>query len=223
MPRVLRENDLTVVMFGLFAICLIGQGIAGFRVYNDHQIATARATVDGLGYLRTGHFIEAVFENWESEFLQMGSLVLLTVFLIQKHSPVSRNVDEPNEIDAGSRGRDDAPWPVRRGGIMLWVYAHSLSIALFGLFFLTVVLHAVGGSRDETAERLHVGQPAVSVWSYLVSARFWFESLQNWQSEFLSVGVLVVLSIFLRERGSPESLPIDPPHRESAIPSSGSR
>lgn len=90
MRRFLRENDLSLVMFGIFAVCLVGQGVAGFRVYNHEQVENSRAVVDGLAYLRTGHFIEAVFENWESEFLQMAAYVLLTAYLFQRGSVESR-------------------------------------------------------------------------------------------------------------------------------------
>jgi hypothetical protein len=196
-------------------VCLVGQGVAGYQVYNQDQAAHGQAAVDVAAYLRTGHFIEAVFENWESEFLQMGAYVLLTVFLFQKGSAVSKNLNEPAEIDAGSRGHDDGPWPVRRGGLALRLYEHSLALTLFLLFFISLVLHAAGGARDASAERAEHGQSAVSIPAYLGTARFWFESLQNWQSEFLSVGVLVVLAIFLRQRGSPESNPVDPPHQET--------
>ncbi|MBA2248307.1 MAG: hypothetical protein H0W23_09265 [Chloroflexia bacterium] len=215
MRRFLRENDLTLVMFGLFILCLIGQFVAGLHVYNESQEALGLANVSGAGYVRTGHFVEAVFENWESEFLQMGAYILLTVFLYQKGSAVSRNPDDPDEVDAGSGGHADVPWPVRRGGIALHVYENSLALALFGLFLVSFLLHAAGGARDASAELAAHGEPGVSLLTYLGTARFWFESLQNWQSEFLSIGVLVVLTIFLRQRGSPESKPIDPPHRES--------
>ncbi len=214
MKRFLREHDLTLVMFGLFAVCLAGQAAAGYRVYNGDQVDHAQAAISFGAYLRTGHFVEAVFENWESEFLQMGAYVLLTVFLFQKGSAVSRDIDEPDEIDAGSRDHADVPWPVRRGGLFFLLYAHSLSLALFLLFFVSFALHALGGAREASAERAVHGHPGVSFIAYLGSARFWFESLQNWQSEFLSVGVLVVLAIVLRERGSPESKTVDPPHVE---------
>ena len=214
MRRFLRENDLTLVMLGLFMASLVGQGVAGFRVYNQEQVTQAQSTVGPGAYVQTGHFIEAVFENWESEFLQMGMLVLLTVFLFQKGSAVAKGPDDPDEVDAGSQGHDDVPWPVRRGGLVLRIYEHSLTLALFGLFLLSFVLHAVGGAQDVSAERALRGEEAVSTLAYLGTARFWFESLQNWQSEFLSVAVLVVLSIVLRQRGSPESKPIDPPHQE---------
>ena len=215
MRRFLRQNDLTLVMFGLFAVCLVGQGVAGFRVYNQEQVTQAQVMVGPSAYLQTGHFVEAIFENWESEFLQMGALILLTVFLFQKGSAMAKGPDEPDEVDAGSKGHDDVPWPVRRGGLALRLYENSLTLALFGLFLISFVLHAASGARAVSAERALRGEGAVSILEYLGTARFWFESLQNWQSEFLSVGVLVVLSIFLRQRGSPESKLIDPPHVES--------
>jgi hypothetical protein len=219
--RFLRENDLTLVMSSLFVACLVGQGAAGFRVYNQGLVDQARATVGPGAYLRTGHFVEAVFENWESEFLQMGALVLLTAFLFQKGSAVAKGPDEPDEVDAGSRGHDDVPWPVRRGGLALRLYENSLALALFALFALSFVLHAAGGAQDASAERAVRGEGAVSTLAYMGTARFWFESLQNWQSEFLSVAVLVVLSVFLRQRGSPESKPVDPPHREPGAAGAG--
>ena len=216
MRRFLRENDLSLVMFGIFAVCLVGQAAAGLRVYNAEQAENGQALVDGLAYLRTGHFVGAVFENWESEFLQMGMYVLLTVFLFQAGSPVSKGLHEPAEVDAGSRGHADVPWPVRRGGLALRVYEHSLTLALFALFAASLLLHAAGGARHATARAAEQGAGPVSLTGYLGSAAFWFESMQNWQSEFLSIGVLVVLSIVLRQRGSPESKPVDPPHREAA-------
>jgi len=201
-------------MLGLFIVSLVGQGVAGFRVYNQEQVTQTQSTIGPSAYLQTGHFIEAVFENWESEFLQMGMLVLLTAFLFQKGSAVAKGPDDPDEVDAGSQGHDDVPWPVRQGGLVLRIYGNSLSLALFGLFLLSFVLHAAGGAQDVSAERALRGEEAVSTLAYLGTARFWFESLQNWQSEFLSVAVLVVLSIVLRQRGSPESKLIDPPHQE---------
>ncbi len=214
MRRFLRENDLSLVMFGIFSVCLIGQALAGYRVYNAEQAENGQAIVDGLAYLRTGHFVEAVFENWESEFLQMGMYVLLTVFLFQTGAPVSKGRYEPEEVDADSRGHADVPWPVRRGGLALRIYENSLTLALFVLFAASLLLHAAGGARDATARAAEQGDGPMALTSYLGSAKFWFESMQNWQSEFLSIGVLVVLAIFLRQRGSPESKPVDPPHRE---------
>jgi hypothetical protein len=215
MRRLLRENGLLIVMFGLFVIFLVGQVATGYREYNDDQQEHSQPTISVSEYLGTGHFIEAVFENWESEFLQMGSYVVLTIFLRQKGAADSKKLDGPEEVDREpdpSQPPDGAPWPVQRGGLALKVYKHSLSIALFSLFFLSFALHAIGGASEYNQEQIAHGGQALSTLAFLTTARFWFESFQNWQSEFLSVGMLMVLSIFLRQKGSPESKPVDTAH-----------
>jgi hypothetical protein len=154
-------------------------------------------------------------ENWESEFLQMFAYVLLTAFLFQKGSAESKNPDQPEAVDRDprqSREKKDAPWPVRRGGIVLKIYENSLALALFLLFLISFMLHAIGGASEYSDQQIAHGAQAVTVFQYMGTAQFWFESLQNWQSEFFSIAILVVLSIFLRQKGSPESKPVDSPH-----------
>ena len=151
-------------------------------------------------------------ENWESEFLQMFFFIILTVFLYQKGSAESKDPDEKEAVEREprkSRHKKDTPWPVRKGGLVLTVYEHSLSIAFFLLFAFSFFLHAVGGAGEYNAEMKEHGKAEqVSTIGYMGTSRFWFESLQNWQSEFLAIGSMVVLSIFLRQRGSPESKPV---------------
>jgi hypothetical protein len=213
MRRVLRENGLSIAMFGLFVLFLIGQCITGYREYNQDQQDHGQLTTTFPAYLTTGHFYEAVFENWESEFLQMGAYVVLTIFLRQKGSEESKAPDEHEKVDDEPNPEaPGVPWPVKRGGIVLKLYEHSLSIALFGLFFLSFALHAIGGAAEYSQDQLAHGSQPVSVLQFLATSRFWFESFQNWQSEFLSVGMLTVLSIFLRQKGSPESKPVEAPH-----------
>jgi hypothetical protein len=158
-------------------------------------------------------------ENWESEFFQMFFFVILTVFLYQKGSAESKDPEKKEEVDrdpAKSRNKKDAPWPVRKGGWILKIYEHSLSLALALLFFGSFFLHAVGGAGEYNDDlRQHGRTEQVSTLDYMATSRFWFESLQNWQSEFLAVGSMVVLTIFLRERGSKESKPVDAPHDET--------
>jgi len=204
-------------MFGLFAGFLLCMSLAGQREYNEDQTEHGEQTVSYAKYVQTGHFVEAVFENWESEFLQMGGFVLLTVFLFQKGSPESKKLegDEPVDEDPRDTDRDDAPWLVSTGGVKTWVYERSLSIVLFALFFLSFALHAAGGAREYSSEQVAHGGAEVSTLAYLKTSRFWFESFQNWQSEFLAVGALVVLSIYLRQRGSPESKPVAAAHAET--------
>jgi hypothetical protein len=219
MRRVLHQNGLTIALLGLFLFSIVGQVIAGARTYDDDLKDHGQAEVGLAGYLTTGQFVESVFENWESEFLQMGVYVLLTAYLQQKGSAESKAPDEPDAVDEDPRsvrGRPDAPWPVHRGGPILTAYEHSLSGALLLLFIVSFVLHAAGGARAYSQEQLLHGGQAVSLLGYLATSQFWFESFQNWQSEFLSIGVVVVLSIFLRERGSPESKPVAAPHAETA-------
>ena len=216
MRRLLRNNGLALATFGLFLLFLSLQSLTGNREYNEDQREHGEATVGYVEYLGTGHFKESVFENWESEFLQMGGFVLLTVWLRQKGSPESKNVEGSEDVDAEpDPGREGAPGPVRRGGLALRLYRNSLSIVLLSLFVVSFMLHAAGGAEEYGEEQEAHGQARVSVVKYMTTARFWFESMQNWQSEFLAVGSLVVLSIFLRQQGSPESKPVDHPHVET--------
>ena len=219
MPRFFRENGLSLVLFGVFFFSLVGQFLTGFEEYNKDQRDHREPTVDYVEYLGTGHFIEAVFENWESEFLQMAAYVILTIFLIQKGSSESRKPDAVERQDIiPDRARYDknAPFPVRRGGLILKLYENSLSIALLTLFAASFMLHAYGGAKDYNQEQAAHGETeTVSTIQYIGTSRFWFESFQNWQSEFFSMGMMVVLSVFLRQKGSPESKPVDAPHDET--------
>jgi hypothetical protein len=217
MKKALKYNGLSIVMFGLFAVFMVCMSAAGVRQYNQEQADHGEETVSYVKYLQTGHFVEATFENWESEFLQMGGFVLLTVWLRQKGSPESKKLegDEPVDEDPRHTDRDDAPWAASMGGVPTWLYERSLSIALFGLFFLSFALHGAGGAKEYSAEQLAHGGQAVGTLGYLKTSQFWFESFQNWQSEFLAVGALVVLSVYLRQKGSPESKPVAAPHGET--------
>jgi len=218
LKRFLRDNSLGLVMFGLFAIFLFAQSVTGFQVYNDDQLEHGETTISYPEYLRTGHFVEATFENWESEYLQMGAYVLFTVFLFQRGSSESKDPDKEESVDEDPRqeqDRGDLPWPVRTGGLSLKVYEYSLSIAFVLLFLISFIIHAIGGAREYSQEQLAHGGQAVSTWEFLQTSEFWFQSFQNWQSEFLAVFSIVVLSIFLRQRGSPESKPVAAPHSET--------
>jgi hypothetical protein len=215
--RVLRNNGLSIALCILFVISLAGQAIAGFRHDNQERRAHGQTDQTFGSYLKSPGFLEATAENWESEFLQMGFYVLLTVFLFQKGSAESKDPEGRDEVDREPDAtRKDAPWPVKRGGLALTLYRHSLLIAFTTLFVASFVLHAVGGAGEYNEEQLRHGEPIpVSVVGYMRTSRFWFESLQNWQSEFLAVLSIVVLSIYLRQHGSPESKPVDAAHSET--------
>ena len=184
--RILRDNGLTlVVMVILFMPALVWQTVTGYRVYNADQVAHQQSTVGYSTYLTSGHFIEATFENWESEFLQMGLYVLLTVGLRQRGSSESKPLDESDPVDEdpiAHRRDPKAPWPVRRGGWVLTLYKNSLSLVFFLLFLVSFGLHAYGGSIEFSAEQLEHGGDPVSMLEYLGTSQFWFESFQNWRA-----------------------------------------
>jgi hypothetical protein len=218
MRRLLRENGLSLVLMSLFLLFWIGQSIAGHREYNTEQRDHQQPEVGYAAYLRSSHFWESTGENWESEFLQIFSYVFLTAFLFQKGSAESKKLDEPEPVDRDPRAshtKRDAPWPVRRGGLVLTLYEHSLSLAFLLLFLGSISLHAASGTSAYNEEQGAHGEPPVSILQYAATSRFWFESFQNWQSEFLAIALVVLLSIFLRQRGSPESKPVDSPHSET--------
>jgi hypothetical protein len=218
MKKFFHNNGLSIVLFGLFFLSLIGQWLTGWQEFNDDRQEHHQDQVGLVEYLSEGHFIEATFENWESEFLQMGMYVILTIFLFQKGSSESKTPQTIEHVDLIPEKdliNQDAPSPVKKGGWRLKIYQNSLSLAFFLLFLISFTLHAVGGCEHYNQEQAAHGKPSLTIFQYLISSRFWFESFQNWQSEFLSIGAMIVLSIFLRQKGSPESKPVDSPHRET--------
>ena len=220
MKQFFRENGLSIVWVGLFFITfIVGQTVSGQREYNDQQREHGKPQVRYSEYLTTAHFVEATMENWESEFLQMFLFVALTAFLYQKGSAESKKLGEEESVDRdprASKNKKDAPWPVRKGGIILKLYEYSLSLALFVLFLSCFFLHAAAGAHEYNEDQAdHGSAERVTTIQYMATSRFWFESFQNWQSEFLSVGAMVLLSIWLRQRGSPESKPVDAPHSQT--------
>jgi hypothetical protein len=208
-------------LFAAFLAFWVGQTITGYRVYNDDQREHHEQTISVVQYLGTGHFWEATAENWESEFLQMGAYIALTAFLFQRGSSQSKAPPEDGqdeEVDKDPKqesDKSDAPWAVRHGGIALKLYQHSLTITLVAIFLFCFTIHLISGTVEYNQEQLAHGAAQVSVWQFLLTPQFWFQSLQNWQSEFLAVAALATLSIFLRQRGSPESKPVASPHAKT--------
>jgi hypothetical protein len=216
MKKIIYNNSLSIVLFVLFLVSVAGQFFTGFAENNKERKEHGFPPLTTGSYIHSGHFIQATFENWESEFLQMALFVVLTISLRQKGSSESKKCDGPEEVDREpSPKRKNAPWPVKKGGIVLQIYKHSLTIALFILFIVSFILHFHGSLQNENDELHLKGLPRESMWQYMGDSRFWFESFQNWQSEFLSVFAIVVLSIFLRQKGSPQSKPVDAPHSET--------
>ena len=220
MRQLFRNNGLSIILFALFVFTMVGQTLTGLREHNQTQRDHGQPT-EGLGrYLKGGHFWEATAENWESEFLQMAMFVVLTAMLYQKGSAESKDPDEESDpVDEDPRLRRNdplAPWPVRRGGpLVLWLYSNSLSIVFAGLFLASFAVHSVKGAEEYNDDQREHGKPAATVLQYMGSSRFWFESFQNWQSEFLSLWAMVYFTIYLRQRGSPESKPVAASHLEN--------
>jgi hypothetical protein len=214
----IKERSLTLVLMAFFLLFLAGQILAGHAEYNSIGLQHGRPPATLGAYLYTGHLWEALFENWESEFLQMAVFVVFTSILHQRGSPESRRIGVVEPADADPRRfqhRPDVPWPVTRGGWVLWVYERSLGLAFGALFLLSWAGHALGGWSALREGALERGQPPPPIADYLQSSAFWFESFQNWQSEFLAIAAMVWLSVYLRQRGSPESKPVHEPHHES--------
>jgi hypothetical protein len=211
----LYNNSLAIVVLVLMIISLTGQFITGWKEKNGELTERNQQQITLGEYASTGHFLQATFENWESEFLQMALYVLLTVFLRQKGSSESKKLDEKEDVDREPRVHPDSPWPVKKGGIWLRLYSHSLSITFTILFVISFILHFIGSLRDHNDEQIYRMLPTKTWNSYIGDSRFWFESFQNWQSEFLSIAAIVLLTVWLREKGSPESKPVDASHEET--------
>ncbi|WP_256007438.1 DUF6766 family protein [Pedobacter deserti] len=211
----LYRNGLSILFLSLFIITLGAQALTGWQNHNEDLKEQHASEIDLGTYLQSGHFISATFENFESEFLQMALYVLLTVSLRQMGSAESKKLDEAEEVDREPVPSEDAPWAVRKGGWILKLYSNSLSIC-FGLLFLASwALHLYGSWQSHNVEQAIKHLPRESVAEYLKQSEFWFETFQNWQSEFLSVFAIVFLTIYLRQKGSPESKPVDAPHMET--------
>lgn len=209
------KNGLSIVLILLFIISLAGQAVMGWVEYNKELEEYHVRHVRFEKYLFSGHFIETTFENWESEFLQMAIFVWLTIFLRQQGSSESKSLEEDEPVDRKPKRYKNAPWPVKKGGVWLAIYENSLTIAFVMLFLISFSLHAYGSLKDYNEERRLKNQPLVSMNEYVTESKLWFESFQNWQSEFIAVASIVIFTIFLRQKGSAQSKPVDAPYSET--------
>jgi hypothetical protein len=216
MKKLLKNNSLSLVFFILFLLSLGGQAVTGLKQHNQEMEEEGGQQLNMGQYFTSGHFLQSTFENWESEFLQMALFVILTMFLYQKGSSESKDPEKEEEVDREPNPRRrNAPWPVKKGGLVLSIYKHSLFYALAIIFILSFLVHWYGSLKDYNEEQILKHLPTETAFQYISNSRMWFESFQNWQSEFLSVFSIIVLSIFLREKGSPQSKPVDAPDSET--------
>lgn len=215
-----KENSLSLFFLAIFLLALAGQAIAGHNLYNEEALAHEESTISFWRYLSSSNFGQAVTENWQSEYLQFALFAVATVWLLQKGSPESKELDEAGtESDkdqkVGRYAREDSPRWARAGGIRTAVYSNSLIIVMSLIFFGSWFAQSVTGWTDFNQEQADHGDPRLSWWSYVGSSQFWESTLQNWQSEFLAVGSFAVLVVFLRQRGSPESKPVGAPSHDA--------
>ena len=200
----------------LFFVTLAGQIITGRNEHNEETVDMGGEPLSTSQYVMSGHFLQSTFENWESEFLQMALFLIGSMFLYQKGSSESKDPDKEEDVDREPNPRrKGAPWPVKKGGLALAIYKHSLCYAFTLLFLLSFYVHWKGSLKDYNEEQVLKGKPTETAMEYLSGSRFWFESFQNWQSEFLSIFAIVLLSVYLREQGSPQSKPVDASHEET--------
>lgn len=217
MKRILRDNGLSIAFGLLFLAALIGQAFAGQSDFNNRALGNGAQTVSFFQFVTSSDFAVDVAENWQSEYLQFFLFIFATVWLVQRGSPESK---EPSEIgpesdeqqELGRHTTDQSPKWARVGGWRTTVFSNSLGIVMIGLFFLSWLAQSVAGVTTYNADQLADNEDPVSWLAYLGSADFWNRTLQNWQSEFLAIGSMVVLSIYLRQRGSPESKPVGAAH-----------
>lgn len=219
--RTLRDNGLGLVFGLLFLAMLVGQAVSGLAQYNDQQIAIGAEPVSLGHYLTSSSFAVDVVENWQSEYLQFFLYIFGTIWLVQRGSSESKQVDRTGvESDAdqlvGAHARSDSPRWVRAGGWRTAVFSRSLGIVMGGIFLLSWFAQSVTGWAAYNAEQLGNREDPVTWLGYLGEPDFWNRTLQNWQSEMLAVGSMAVLAVYLRQRGSPESKPVGAAHDDTS-------
>ncbi|SDH01533.1 DUF6766 family protein [Nonomuraea jiangxiensis] len=220
--RWLKENALALAFLVMFLLAVGGQAVAGLLQFNDTQLAEGGEPISFFRYVASSSFAVDVAENWQSEYLQFFLFIMLTVWLVQKGSPESKRpgregAESDEEQQIGRHAEAGSPAWARVGGLRLWLFSNSLGLVMGGVFVLSWLAQSVAGQAAYNSERLGDLRDPVSWWSYVTSAEFWNRSLQNWQSELLAVLSMVALSIYLRQRGSPESKPVGAPHSATGV------
>lgn len=217
MKRFLRDNGLGVGFGLLFLGALVGQAFAGHADFNNRQLVEGGQQVSLWEFVASSDFAVDVAENWQSEYLQFFLYIFATVWLVQRGSPeskppdrVGRESDEEQQV--GRYATESSPAWARAGGWRTAMFSRSLGLVMASLFLLSWLAQSIAGLSVYNTEQLSQLADPVSWPQYLAGAEFWNRTLQNWQSEFLAIGSMAVLSIYLRQRGSPESKPVGSAH-----------
>jgi hypothetical protein len=221
MKRFLRESSLSLFFATIFLVTLVGQSFAGQHAFNAEQVEHGADAVSWFMYVASVDYWCDVMENWQSEFLQFTAFLAATVWLVQKGSSESKKIgDEGLESDERQRvGRyagADSPLWARVGGLRTTIYANSLVIVMGTIFLATWLAQSLNNWLEFNAERREHDESTISWARYLIDPDFWARTLQNWQSEFLAVGTMAVFTVYLRQRGSPESKRVGAPHDETS-------
>jgi hypothetical protein len=222
MRRFVHDNGLTLAFALLFVLSLVGQALSGVAEYNSQAVADGVDQISLLSYLGTSDFAVDVAENWQSEYLQFLLYIFLTVWLIQRGSPESKEPGEEGpesdkDQEVGEHARPDSPAWAKRPGWRLALYSRSLGLVMGALFLASWAGQWIAGRSAYNEEQLRQLEAPVSLAGYLASADFWNRTTQNWQSEMLAVASMVALSIYLRQRGSPESKPVGAAHADTGV------
>ena len=222
MTRRLRDHGLSTVFGLLTLLALVGQALTGQAAYNTEATTDGLQRISLLTYVTSSSFATDVAENWQSEYLQFLLFIVLTVWLVQRGSPESKQLDKvgresDEEQLVGPYAKADSPSWAKASGWRRSLYSSSLGLTMGAIFLLCVLAQFVAGRSAYNEERLTRFEAPLGAGEYLASPDFWNRMLQNWQSEFLAVGSMVVLAIYLRQRGSPESKPVGAPHSSTAL------
>jgi hypothetical protein len=217
MRRWIRDHSLSLFFLIIFLAALVGQAIAGHILHNEEAMAHKEETISLWRYIRSSDFGNAVMENWQSEYLQFMLFMLATVWLIHRGSPESKEPEEAGrESDqkqkVGAHAQSDSPEWAKAGGFKTAIYSNSLLIVMAIIFFGSWFAQSVTGWTEFNAQQVDHHEATLSWLSYIGSADFWEATLENWQSEFLAVGSFAAITVYLRQRGSPESKPVGAPH-----------
>ncbi|APX02813.1 MULTISPECIES: DUF6766 family protein [Arthrobacter] len=220
MKKALRNNGLSLFFGLIFLLALLGQALTGHALYNEEQLSSGLEEISLAQYLVSSNFAVDVSENWQSEYLQFLLYIFATIWLVQKGSPESKELNEPGtESDkeqlVGEFSNAKSPKWARVSGWRRTLYSNSLGLTMGLIFVLSWLVQSISGNSNYNQEQIQNFEQPVGWTEYIASPEFWNRTLQNWQSEFLAVGSMVVLSIYLRQRGSPESKPVGSAHDDT--------
>jgi len=217
-----KHNGLSLAFLALFLGALVFQAIAGHAVFNEEQDRHGDPHISLWRYVLSSGFGTAVMENWQSEYLQFTLFIVLTVWLLQRGSPESKELhragrESDEEQLVGDHARDDSPRWAKLHGARRRIYENSLLLLMTAIWLGTWWAQSLTGVNDYNAEQLGHQEDPISWSHYLTTADFWERTLQNWQSEFLAVGSMAIFAVYLRQRGSPESKPVGAPHHSTGL------